>query len=155
MKCTQCNSCNLVKTHFPIASFGDGGAYISDKVDVYLCLECGHYEFFSLAKVADYSATKAWIENAEKELKQLKLNLAELESPDTLQSIEQEMESIQKQLQTLDITIRQKDELEQRYRELIHKPQIIKSEIGRIKSRIQRLESVLGTKKNNFNGGSF
>ena len=54
MKCTNCGNTNLVKTEFPLASWGDGGANIPKETDVYFCVECGHYEFFSPAKIEKY-----------------------------------------------------------------------------------------------------
>ena len=50
MKCTSCGNTNLWKTYWPLESYGDGGASLSRDVDVYLCLECGHYEFYSQKK---------------------------------------------------------------------------------------------------------
>lgn len=54
MKCTFCGNENLVKTSFPMESYGDGGASVSNDVDVYLCLDCGHFEFFSTKKANKY-----------------------------------------------------------------------------------------------------
>ena len=48
MKCTQCNSTRLVKTNLNNLFYvwGDASLMVSSTLEVYVCEECGHVEFF-------------------------------------------------------------------------------------------------------------
>lgn len=155
MKCTSCGNTNLVKTYLPMESYGDGGANLSDMVDVYLCLDCGHYEFFSTNHVNRYYDAVKWIRDTESEIDTLRRELSELESPATTQKLNKEIKSIERQLKSLDITIRQQQELKSKCRELELELSGIPNQIRRIKEKIEKLESKLRTKKNGFDHGSF
>ncbi len=150
MRCTQCGNSKFIKTDFPLDSFGDGGAAVSKTVAVYVCLNCGHYEFFSLTEVSDYKNAEHNIVSTENALEQQKRKLIELEDPSTLQKIEEEIAAIETELKSLDITIRRKNELESKYREIRHKPELIKKEIKSTKERIATLESDLQKRKQYF-----
>ena len=154
MKCTSCGNTNLVKTYFPMND-GAGGASVSNMVDVYLCLDCGHYEFFSKKHVNRHYDTAKWIRDTESEIDTLRRELSELESPVTTQKLNEEIKSIESQLTSLDITIRQQQELKTKLYDLKNKLSSIPSQISRIKEKIRRLESELSTKKYNFDHGSF
>lgn len=154
MKCTSCGNTNLVKTYFPMND-GAGGASVSNMVDVYLCLDCGHYEFFSTQHVNRHYDTAKWIRDTESEIDTLRRELSELESPVTTQKLNEEIKSIESQLTSLDITIRQQQELKTKLYDLKNKLSSIPSQISRIKEKIRRLESELSTKKYNFDHGSF
>ncbi len=150
MKCTQCGNRTFIKTNFPLDSFGDGGASVSKTVAVYVCLDCGHYEFFSLTEVSDYKKAEHNIVSTENALEQQKRKLIELENPSTLQKVEEEIAAIESELKSLDITIRRKNELESKHREMRHKPELIKKEIKSTKERIVKLESDLQNQKQYF-----
>ena len=155
MKCTSCGNTNLVKTYFPMDSYGDGGASVSNMVDVYLCLDCGHYEFFSTKHANRYYDAAKWIRDTESEIDTLRRELSELESPVTTQKLNEEIKSIESQLTSLDITIRQQQELKTKLYDLKNKLSRIPSQISRIKEKIRSLESKLSTRKYNFDQGSF
>lgn len=155
MKCTSCGNTNLVKAYFPMSSYGDGGASVSNDVDVYLCLDCGHYEFYSTKHATRHYEAAAWIRKTETEIDELRNELNGLQSPLTAQKINEEIKSIETQLQSLDITIRQQQELRTKLSELKRKLNFIPREISRIKDKISRLESELRTKKYNFEHGNF
>ena len=155
MKCTSCGNTNLVKTYFPMASYGDGGASVSDMVDVYLCLDCGHYEFFSTKHANRHYDAAKWIRDTESEIDSLRRELSELENPSTTQKLNEEIKSIESQLTSLDITIRQQQELKTKLYDLKNKLSRIPSQISRIKEKIRSLESELSTRKYNFDHGNF
>ena len=155
MKCTSCGNTNLVKTYFPMDSYGDGGASVSNMVDVYLCLDCGHYEFFSTKHANRYYDAAKWIRDTESEIDTLRRELSELESPVTTQKLNEEIKSIESQLTNLDITIRQQQELKTKLYDLKNKLSRIPRQISRIKEKIRSLESELSTRKHNFDHGSF
>ena len=155
MKCTSCGNTNLVKTHFPMDSYGDGGASVSNMVDVYLCLDCGHYEFFSTKHAnRHYDAAKR-IRDTESEIDGLRHELSELENPATTQKLNEEIKSIESQLTSLDITIRQQQELKTKLYDVKKKLSDIPRQIKRIKESIGNLESNLSTQKYNFELGNF
>ena len=155
MKCTSCGNTNLVKTYFPMDSYGDGGASVSDMVDVYLCLDCGHYEFFSTKHANRYYDAAKWIRDTESEIDSLRRELSELENPSTTQKLNEEIKSIESQLTSLDITIRQQQELKTKLYDVKNKLSRIPRQISRIKEKIRSLESELHTRKHNFEHGSF
>ena len=155
MKCTSCGNTNLVKTYFPMDSYGDGGASVSNMVDVYLCLDCGHYEFFSTKHANRHYDAAKWIRDTKSEIDTLRRELSELESPVTTQKLNEEIKSIESQLTNLDITIRQQQELKTKLYDLKNKLSRIPSQISRIKEKIRSLESELSTRKYNFDHGSF
>ena len=155
MKCTSCGNTNLVKTYFPMASHGDGGASVSDMVDVYLCLDCGHYEFFSTKHANRHYDAAKWIRDTGSEIDSLRRELSELENPSTTQKLNEEIKSIENQLTSLDITIRQQQELKTKLYDVKNKLSRIPSQISRIKEKIRSLESELSTRKYNFEHGSF
>ena len=155
MKCTFCGNEILVKTSLPMESYGDGGACISNMVDVYLCLDCGHYEFFSTKHANRYYDAAKWIRDTESEIDSLSRELSELEKPSTTQKLNEEIKSIESQLTSLDITIRQQQELKTKLYDVKNKLSRIPSQISRIKEKIRSLESELSTRKYNFEHGSF
>lgn len=155
MKCTSCGNTNLVKTYFPMDSYGDGGASVSNMVDVYLCLDCGHYEFFSTKHANRYYDAAKWIRDTESEIDSLRRELSELENPSTTQKLNEEIKSIESQLTSLDITIRQQQELKTKLYDVKNKLSCIPRQISRIKEKIRSLESELHTRKHNFEHGSF
>lgn len=155
MKCTSCGNTNLVKTHLPMNSYGDGGASVSNEVDVYLCLDCGHYELFSTKQANRYYETAAWIRQTEAEIDALRNELNELQDPAIAQKIGKKITSVENQLRSMDITIRQQQRLKTKLSELKRKLDSIPMEIRRIEEKIHSLESELGTKKHNFEFGIF
>ena len=155
MKCASCGNTNLVKTYFPMTSYGDGGASVSDMVDVYLCLDCGHYEFFSTKHANRLHDAVKSIRNTESEIDSLRNELSELENPATTQKLNEEIKTIESQLTSLDITIRQQQELKSKLSDSKNKLARISSQISRLKEKIRSLESELSTKKYNFKNGVF
>ena len=155
MKCTYCGNTNLVKTHFPLKSFGDGGANVPDETEVYFCVECGHYEFFSPARIESYKNTLTWFRNTELEIEQLHKELEELQAPLTIQNIQDEINMLENQLKSLDITIRQQQDFSSRVHHLKNQLRVLPDRIKQKKEAIDRLQSALKNKKESFERGSF
>ena len=154
MKCTSCGNINLVKTHFPMTS-SDGEASVSNMVDVYLCLDCGHYEFFSTKHVDKYHNVAKRICDKESKLDSLKRELSELENPLNTQKLNEEIKSIESQLTSLDITIRQQQELKNKLYDAKHKLSNIAEQIPQIKREIENLESDIHSRKDRLERGYF
>ena len=150
MKCTSCGNTNLFKTRFPLESYGDGGASLSKKVDVYLCLECGHFEFYSMEKVTSYNDTVSIIKEMEHKIDALRQEMEHFKEPEIAQQLKEEIKAIEIQYNSLDITIRQQQELKAKHSELKKQLISIPREIERRKYSIEQLESSLRTIKYNF-----
>ncbi len=54
MKCTQCGNEKLTKIYTPGSNYNKSELIILNDIDVFLCVECGHYEFFSTKKLKEY-----------------------------------------------------------------------------------------------------
>lgn len=46
MKCTQCGNEKLTKIYTQGSNYNKSELIILNDIDVFLCVECGHYEFF-------------------------------------------------------------------------------------------------------------
>lgn len=150
MKCAFCGNENLVKTYFPIESYGEGGAVISNDVDVFLCLDCGHFEFFSKIMANRYYETLAWISDTEKEIENLHYQLAELQNPMVSQRIKDKIEKVNSQLKSIDITIRQQQTLRLKRSKLEVELRNIPTDIRSLEEKISHLEWDLRLKKDSF-----
>ena len=69
MKCSQCGSTALAKTTLPFSVSGDATLLLEKSVAVYLCLDCGHYEFFSTEDLEKYKKIHIEIKNVSDEVK--------------------------------------------------------------------------------------
>ena len=69
--------------------------------------------------------------------------MSDLESPTAISKINDEIKQIERQLTSLDITIRQQQELQAKVRELQAKARTIPNEIAKIKRQIEALECKL------------
>jgi hypothetical protein len=71
MKCTQCGSSALSKTTLPFDVNGDATLSSNKALAVYLCLDCGHYEFFSTENLEKYKKAYAEIQTVADEIQVL------------------------------------------------------------------------------------
>ena len=142
--CTQCGCTTLVKTDSPFGVYGD---YVESRVRptlrIYACCECGHLEFFDPYTVDKHYESKKAIESITNELQILRKRLADLESPSTISKINDEIKQLERQLTSLDITIRQQQEFKVKVQELKAKANNIPNEIRRLKEQIETLERKL------------
>ena len=54
MKCSGCGSNNLINSsHVPFSVYGDARLEVS-KNNIFICLDCGHIEFYNLYFVDEY-----------------------------------------------------------------------------------------------------
>ena len=152
MKCTQCGCEDLEEVDFPYeatlkmtecgirgeATFYDleDGVYTS----TYICTRCGHFEFFNpeLAKIIlEDRKEKAVLQS---EIDNLNVQVSEIEN--ALNKIAIDIEMIAKQLNNLDITIRQSNELKAKREELEER----KRKLQREKSALEKKRNVLKRK---------
>ena len=70
MKCTQCDSKMLTKIDLKDLFYVSGDDYLrkSNSLEVYVCNECGHIEFFDNALNTEQKEEKAVIEKFDNEL---------------------------------------------------------------------------------------
>ena len=80
----------------------------------------------------------------------LRKRLSNLESPSAISKINDEIKQIERQLTSLDITIRQQQELQAKVRELQAKSRSIPNEITKLKRQIEELERKLREAKRVF-----
>ena len=140
MKCTQCGCEDLEEVDFPYEATlkmtecgirGEATFYdLEDDVytSTYICTRCGHFEFFNpeLAKIILEDRQKI----SELQSRIGKLNDQISENENESHRIDEEIVLILKQLEDLDITIRQSNELKEKQNELEQK----KAELNRAKN---------------------
>jgi chromosome segregation ATPase len=142
MKCTQCDCENLIpirlKSLIDVSS--DALMYNSESLKVYACRNCGHLEFFDnglnekLAKESEIEKQYA------KELTALVQQQVEMKNGE-LKQLQEELACVESQLKSLDITVRQQQELKQKAEDLKAKIQQISNEIYKIERGIKAVES--------------
>ena len=147
MKCSCCGKTNQIKTNFELYDHCDGAPYIPDYVDVYLCLECGHYDFYSKIKVEEYKTMQSKIKALERKIEILNIEIEELESPNAMQNIDEQIKNLESLLNSPDTTEEEKEWFEIDCDKLIAKRKSIPKEINRIKKEIRKLEENLHKEK--------
>ena len=148
MKCTHCNKNDLTKIDireiFDIG--GDGYLLEHNYIEVYLCDECGHIEFFD--KRAIYrKIEKERIQSEEKRIRasyneKLKVVYAqkeEIENSVEFKELNEKLGEINKQLESLDITIRQQQQLQIEADEIKSKIENYKIKLDKINSEINNI----------------
>ena len=141
MKCTQCGCEKFVKTDSPFGVCGDAYATTRKTLTIYACFKCGHLEFFDTYTVDKYNRYKMIIESDTASLQTLRKQLAELENPDTKIELNNEIKEIEEKLKSLDITIREQQELTVKLHDLQVKARNLPNEIKKWKNEIQSKES--------------
>ena len=115
MKCTSCGCKKLIKTREPFGSWGqDVTGYADKTLVIYSCFDCGHLEFFSTDAVDEYKENLSRKSTILIELEKLRKELKELENIE----ICYEREHMEKQLRSLDITIKEQMELTEKLKVL-------------------------------------
>ena len=156
MKCTQCGNEKLVKTSIPMENYGDGWSKISEKdVDVYLCVNCGHYELFSMKKVKDYENLVSQISEKRKLFEDLEKELSVVNNKENQETLKNRISTIKKQLNSLDITIRQQQELKNELRELELKEQSLPSSISFTEKRVREIRQDIQCMEDRLQNGEF
>jgi chromosome segregation ATPase len=142
MKCTQCGCENLTPINIEslISISGDASMRNSESLKIYTCSNCGHLEFFDNG-LNEKMAEESEIEKKyEKEISVLIEKQNQIENGE-LKQLKEELACIESQLKSLDITIRQQQELKKNVKTLNAKIENVLCEIRKIKTEIERLKS--------------
>ena len=143
MKCSQCGGIELAEVAFPqetslilteVGLVGETNAYeIKNHVrcNSYICLNCGHFEFFNLALAEQIKADLKIIEDTKKNIDKIESEIANLN--EDIVNKHKEIDELESELQNLDITVRRINEI----KELISGA---KSDIVTIKGLIREKE---------------
>lgn len=142
--CTNCGCKKLIRTAAPFDVRDQYAKFVaSPTLRIYACCECGHLEFFDPHAIDKYNESIRSQKSITSELQILRKRLSDLESPTAISKINDEIKQIERQLTSLDITIRQQQELQAKVRELQAKARTIPNEIAKIKRQIEALECKL------------
>lgn len=80
-KCSNCGSKNLIKADGRYKPFEvRGDADLTFLCDVFMCAECGHYEFFSDSNVEEIKSLEEFRDSIRKEIEQLNGRITELQN---------------------------------------------------------------------------
>ena len=141
MKCTQCNSTNLVKTRLGELFYvwGDAQMLVSETLEIYVCEECGHIEFFDSSFLSKKNEEETINESYNKLISEL-TNKKELIDGKT-KELEIELGKVMIQLSDLDITVRQQTQLKSRADEINRELKEIDKSIEKINTQISKYQS--------------
>ena len=141
MKCTHCNSTKLIKTDlsniFRIG--GDGTITVSKTLEVYMCEECGHIEMFDSSLITKNKRTKEVNEHFDSMFLEQNEKKELLVNGEKNKSLHDELYRITIKLQSLDITIREQQELKLRVIDIKRELSLIENEISNIQKEVCRL----------------
>ena len=155
MKCTHCGNKELIKASIPMKWEGHDLDISNIRAEVYLCLKCGHCEFFAMDKIAHYKETVSRIAELEQELKPLQKELSRLRSKGHYDSLNNRVHELEEALNSIDITIRQQQELEDKLCKARADLNGLDTQIGRLKSKIDPIISELDKLKRALSEGTF
>lgn len=131
IKCTHCGYNDLEEVDFPykakliqtaIGIAGESSEYNLEEeyyTTTYICTKCGHFEFFNPKLAKLILEEREEIAKIENEITEIDNQI--LTNEKYLQYIEEEIVSIVNQMQDLDITVRQCNELKKKQKELENK----------------------------------
>lgn len=155
MKCSNCGSDEFVETPFPIDFVLTEGKVKSVNLKTYICLNCGHYEFFC-KEVADelknaYINIKDLCEEENRLTNEI-LNLSN-EFEKKLNGLNEKKIELVKKAMNLDLTIREKNRLDDEINVLDkeinlankclnHKVAVLKNKLIDVQERIKKEKSV-------------
>lgn len=141
MKCTQCGCENLVPINISsLLDVWDACIHNGPSLKIYVCCNCGHLEFFDNEfpkKLAEESEIE---KKYKKEISVLIEEQNQIENGE-LKQLKEELACVEMQLKSLDITIRQQQELKKKEETLNAKIEKVLCEIRKIKTEIERLRS--------------
>ena len=145
MKCTQCGCKKLMKIDLDDLFHvrGDGYLVVEKSTSVYACFECGHLEFFNSSRVERYQRCLLKVKELPNEIAPLRKQLATLEDPAYIANLRETVKKAEKQLKSLDITIRQQQELTILVHEKTNQINSFPREVKGLQDKISRLESAL------------
>lgn len=140
--CTNCGCKTLIRADLPFDVSGDVYMTAAHRtLEIYACLECGHLEFFDSYSVDEYNESIKRVESILNKLQILRKQLSDLEN--SMDLFNDEIKQLEHQSKSLDITIRQQQELQARIRELQTKVRTIPNDIANLSRTIKNLEEKL------------
>lgn len=139
--CTNCGCKTLIRADLPFGVSGDVFMTAHRTLEIYACLECGHLEFFDSYSVDEYNESIKRVESILNKLQILRKQLSDLEN--SMDLFNDEIKQLEHQSKSLDITIRQQQELQARIRELQTKVRTIPNDIANLSRTIKNLEEKL------------
>ena len=122
---------------------GDGYVFAAKSTSIYACLECGHLEFFNSSRVEQYQRCLLKAKELPNEIAPLRKQLATLEDPAYIANLRETVKKAEEQIKSLDITIRQQQELTILIHEKTNQINSFPREVKGLKDKISRLESAL------------
>lgn len=154
MKCTQCGCKKFIKLKGLGGLLYTGDSYVGkgESTSIYVCFECGHFEFFNSSSVEEYKYCERLVNELPREIEELRAQLAALEDPNLIPGIEAEIKQAEQQLRSLDITIRQQGELKEKVRNLRRRIENMPRQIRDLKDKISCLESQLKNERERLAG---
>lgn len=142
--CTNCGCKKMIRTSAPFEVHDQYAEFVErPTLRIYACCECGHLEFFDTYAVDKYNESMRTIKSITSELQILRKRLSDLESSASVSEINDEIKQLERQLTSLDITIRQQQEFKAKVQELQAKAHRIPNEIAKLKKQIEELERKL------------
>ena len=120
MKCTNCGSSKLVKVSFPLQLVMVEGEQYVAPTETYLCSECGHYEFFSKEIAEKAKELLPSMEKCNQAISEIKKTISQENSSfdENKVKIEEEISSLSVKSKSLDITVREKNDIDSKLIEL-------------------------------------
>ena len=122
MKCSQCGCNDLVEVDFPhevniiqtgVGLNGYSSSYdIEDDVycDSYVCVNCGHFEFFNLNLAEQIKEDRLFKEKTKKDIEKIEKEIDELNNK--ISSLDLSIKELKKESLNLDITVRRSNEIQ-------------------------------------------
>ena len=103
-KCSNCGSKNLISANDKYKPFGiSGDANLNIYCDVYLCIECGHYEFFSESDALNYKREQESKNSIVKEIEQLNEKILDLQNKEfDPKPFENKIKQLENEINTLE-----------------------------------------------------
>ena len=141
MKCTQCDSKSLTKIALEDLFYvsGDASLKTSNTLETYVCKQCGHIEFFDNAINIKQKEETEVVEKFDKELNAL-IEKRELIKTGKLKELTETLAKVERQLTSLDITIRQQQEFKKQVEALNAEIKKVNIEIYKIDKEIKEIE---------------
>ena len=160
MKCSNCGSSNLLETDFPLKVDGMHPECVVHQasINVYVCLNCGHYEIYSTKDLNKIKSIRNELIDMQKLLEHCenqKKSFAE-NSNQQIDKIRNEILDLRKKSANLDITVREKNKIDERIislnnkiSDLTNKQSIalknLEKEIKNIKEKILKIKNEIHT----------